>query len=151
MTREEKMKYLITGGSGFIGSNFLNLMVPNHRDIQFFNVDALTYAANNNNIIVSNYENYTFIQLDISDKEQVNHLFSEIHPDVVINFAAESHVDQSIKNPEKFIYSNIIGTFNLLQAAYASWKTYDQKRFHHISTDEVFGSLGTKGAFTELT
>ncbi len=150
-----KLKILVTGGAGFIGSNFLNLFVPSSPDHYFINLDKLTYAANLLNLEqVSSLSNYTFLQADLADYQSVEHIFSKYEPDLVIHFAAESHVDRSILGPADFIYSNIIGTFNLLEGCRKHWMTEEntnQKLFLHVSTDEVYGSLGEEGLFTEET
>jgi dTDP-glucose 4,6-dehydratase len=145
------MRVLVTGGAGFIGSNFLNLSVATRPDDQFVNVDALTYAANLRNLApIDSAPNYSFQHVDITEPDQVAECFEKTEPDLVVHFAAESHVDRSIVSPDSFIRSNINGTFNLLQAA----RTAHVKRpllFLHVSTDEVFGSLGAEGFFTETT
>jgi dTDP-glucose 4,6-dehydratase len=138
---------LITGGCGFIGSNFLNKYVPLYPNIQFINLDKMTYAANQANILVSECVNYHFIKADICDKVALEKIFAEFKPQAVIHFAAESHVDLSIENPNIFVETNILGTHNLLSNA----KKFNLERFHHISTDEVYGELGATGFFTETT
>jgi len=141
------MNILVTGGAGFIGSNFLNLFVHSYLEYNFINLDKLTYAANLPNLKgIENSPNYTFEQGDITDYSSVNKIFTRYNPDIVIHFAAESHVDRSILGPAEFIQTNIIGTFNLLEACRKFWshpssKPNQQKLFHHVSTDEVFGSL----------
>lgn len=134
-------KILVTGGCGFIGSNFLNIMVNKYPKHIFLNIDSLTYAGNPKNIypktIASN--NYNFVKADIRDKNLINIIISTFQPDIVIHFAAESHVSRSIDNPEIFIETNIIGTYNLLEACKNTWKDLNNKRFVAISTDEVFG------------
>jgi dTDP-glucose 4,6-dehydratase len=143
------MNILVTGGAGFIGSNFLNLMVPRHREHTFINVDKLTYAANLANLTsVANRENYALERVDIANREAVHELFRRTRPNMVVHFAAESHVDRSIHAPESFIETNITGTFNLLEAFRALPKN-EARLFHHVSTDEVYGSLGPTGAFRE--
>jgi dTDP-glucose 4,6-dehydratase len=145
------MKILVTGGSGFIGSNFLNLLVPAHPEHRFINVDKLTYAANPNNLnAIASRPNYHFVQVDLVDAARVESLVAEEGPDVVVHFAAESHVDRSIVGPRAFIASNIEGTFNLLEACRKVW-VGSRGLFHHVSTDEVYGSLGAEGLFTEET
>ena len=149
--------YLITGGAGFIGSNFINYMMNKYPDIKIVNVDSLTYAGNLENLKwAENNKNYTFIQADISDRNVVNTIFSQTEINYVINFAAESHVDRSITGPEIFVTTNVMGTQNLLSAAKDKWLCGEDVytngcRFLQISTDEVYGSLGETGFFTEQT
>ena len=149
--------YFITGGCGFIGSNFIKYLFHKNNNIKVVNLDKITYAGNSKNLIeFTNTENYVFIKGDIGDKIPVNHIFEEYKPDYLVNFAAESHVDRSIDGPMKFIQTNIIGTSILLQESlqYYNSLTSSKKsffRFHHISTDEVFGSLEKTGFFTEDT
>jgi dTDP-glucose 4,6-dehydratase len=146
------MKILVTGGAGFIGSNLLCLLVPRHPEHRFVNVDKLGYAANLQSLTeVEALENYAFERCDIADRAQVEALFSSQEPDAVIHLAAESHVDRSIVDPGSFIQSNVVGTFNLLEACRSAWAGAAGRIFHHVSTDEVFGSLGPEGAFTEDT
>jgi len=149
------LNVLVTGGAGFIGSNFLNLFVPANPDKRFINLDKLTYAANLLNLEnTANLPNYKFEQADLADYQSVEHFFSKYEPDLVIHFAAESHVDRSILGPAEFIQSNIIGTFNLLEACRKHWPAEgntNRKLFLHVSTDEVYGSLGQTGHFTEET
>jgi dTDP-glucose 4,6-dehydratase len=143
---------LITGGCGFIGSNFLNLLIPRHPEIRFVNVDALTYAGNPANLAaVSNADNYEFAHVDIRDANRLEAVFDLYRPDMVVHFAAESHVDRSITGPRQTVETNVIGTLNLLEAARHCWGDIDGKVFHHVSTDEVYGSLGATGFFTEDT
>jgi len=145
-------KLLITGGAGFIGSHVVRLFVNKYPHYQIYNLDKLTYAGNLDNLKdVENKTNYHFIKDDIVDGERMLALFKEHQFDGVIHLAAESHVDRSIENPMEFIYTNVVGTVNLLNAARAIWKELENKRFYHISTDEVYGSLGETGAFTETT
>ncbi|WP_412471010.1 dTDP-glucose 4,6-dehydratase [Halobacteriovorax sp. RT-2-4] len=144
---------LISGGSGFIGSNFINYFIDKYKDYQIINVDKLTYAANeDNNQALSNRDNYHFVQADICDTQKIYSIIEKYNITDIIHFAAESHVDNSINGPESFIKTNINGTFNLLDASYKYWlknKQLDTSRFHHISTDEVYGSLEKDGYFTE--
>ena len=144
---------LITGGAGFIGSHVVRQMVNKYPNTQIVNLDALTYAGNLNNLAdIANVPNYTFVQGDIIDPSIVKALFDQHQFDGVVHLAAESHVDNSIKNPLGFAQTNVMGTLNLLEAARNKWKDdLVNKRFYHISTDEVFGSLGKEGAFTEET
>jgi dTDP-glucose 4,6-dehydratase len=143
------MNILVTGGAGFIGSNFLNLLVPRHPEHRFINVDKLTYAANLANLVsVQDRSNYALERVDIGERDAVRDLFERTKPNMVIHFAAESHVDRSIHAPETFIHTNITGTFHLLEEFRALPKAQAQL-FHHVSTDEVYGSLGPTGAFTE--
>lgn len=146
------MRILVTGGAGFIGANFLNLLVPRHPEHLFINVDVLTYAANLRSVEgISGCENYVFERTDIADMKAVRAVFETHKPDVVIHFAAESHVDRSIEGPRAFVETNITGTFNLLEAAREQWGAAGHGLFHHVSTDEVYGSLGDDGMFTETT
>lgn len=145
-----KKKILITGGAGFIGSHVVRRFVTQYPDYDIYNLDALTYAGNLANLKDVEYlPNYQFIKGDITDAAFINNLFSEHHFDAVIHLAAESHVDRSITNPLEFIMTNIVGTVNLLNAAKKLWSNKEGKRFYHISTDEVYGSLGETGFFTE--
>ncbi|MBF6608403.1 MAG: dTDP-glucose 4,6-dehydratase [Flavobacterium sp.] len=146
-------KILITGGAGFIGSHVVRRFVKKYADYQIFNLDALTYAGNLENIAdIENQPNYRFIKGDITDAGFIDKLFAEHQFDGVIHLAAESHVDRSITDPLSFVKTNVIGTVNLLNAAKNIWKdNSDGKRFYHISTDEVYGSLGATGLFTETT
>lgn len=142
------MKILITGGAGFIGSNFIKLMIETYKDYQIINLDNLTYAGNLCNLKeVENNPNYCFVKGDICDRDLINNLLADKKIDAIINFAAESHVDRSIEDSSPFISTNIIGTHVLLDAA----KSYGVIRFVQISTDEIYGSLGTTGYFTETT
>ncbi len=144
---------LITGGAGFIGSHIVRRMVTNYPDTQIVNLDALTYASN---LALLNdckdQSNYNFVHEDINNFDRLKSLFKQYDFDAVIHLAAESHVDNSIKNPFAFAQTNIQGTLNLLEAARQHWgNNAKQQRFYHISTDEVFGSLGSEGYFTETT
>lgn len=147
------MKLLVTGGAGFIGSAVVRLAVARGHEV--VNLDALTYAANPANVAsVANSGLYSFERADIRDRAALDRVFEAHKPDAVMHLAAESHVDRSIDGPADFIETNITGTFNLLEAARAHWLRQgkpDGFRFHHISTDEVFGSLGASGQFTETT
>ena len=154
-----KNKILITGGAGFIGSNYVELVISNSED-EVFILDNLTYAGNLKNLkAVSQLPNYNFIKGDICDKTLINNLFTENRFNKVIHFAAESHVDNSITGPSAFIQTNIIGTFNLVHSAYCLWmngpnqlkKDFKDARFLHVSTDEVYGTLGEADLFTETT
>ncbi len=145
------MKILVTGGAGFIGANFLGLLVPRHPEHEFVNLDKLTYAANLASLApIADRPNYRFVRVDIADAAAVDATFDEVEPDVVVHFAAESHVDRSIAGPREFLRTNVEGTFNLLEAARRIWKD-GRGLFHHVSTDEVYGSLGPTGLFTEST
>jgi len=146
-------KVLITGGAGCIGSHVVRLFVNKYPDYQIYNLDSLTYAGNLENLLdIENAENYQFLKGDITDEKLMLEIFDQHKFDSVIHLAAESHVDRSITDPLAFIKTNIIGTVNLLNAAKESWKNnYDGKLFYHISTDEVYGSLGAEGLFTEET
>ena len=150
---------LITGGAGFIGSNFVELVVENSQD-QIYVLDSLTYAGNLKNLeAVSQKSNYTFIKGDICDVQLIDDLFKKYNFNKVVHFAAESHVDNSITGPGAFIQTNIVGTFNLLQSAYKLWMNgpndlkneFNEARFLHVSTDEVYGTLGETGLFLETT
>jgi len=146
-------KILITGGAGFIGTHVVKLFVNKYPDYAIFNLDKLTYAGNLENLKeIESKDNYNFIKGDIVDSALMQDLFQEYHFDSVIHLAAESHVDRSIANPNEFIETNILGTLNLLNAARAVWvKGRENNRFYHISTDEVYGSLGEDGMFLETT
>lgn len=146
-------KILITGGAGFIGSHVVRHFLNKYNDYHIFNLDALTYAGNLENLSdIEHYPNYTFLKGDITDEHYIDALFSEHQFEQVIHLAAESHVDRSIENPLAFVKTNVIGTLNLLNAFKSLWKdNWADKLFYHISTDEVYGSLGTEGLFTETT
>ncbi|MCL2884131.1 MAG: GDP-mannose 4,6-dehydratase, partial [Oscillospiraceae bacterium] len=163
--------YLVTGGAGFIGSNFIHYMLRKHPDIRLINLDLLTYAGNLENLAdIEKDERHTFVQGDIGDAMLVSGLFEKYPIDAVVNFAAESHVDRSIKDPGVFVRNNVSGTVNLLHCAKAAWQTVSQAtasqatvsqggddhyrdgvKFLQVSTDEVYGSLGDTGFFTEDT
>ena len=149
--------FLVTGGSGFIGANFIQYLLKNDLAKKIINLDKLTYAGNPQNLLKFEHDDrYVFNQGDICDQEHVRELIQQHHPDIIVNFAAESHVDRSIDGPGEFIKTNISGTYTLLQESlryYQSLENDKQKkfRFHHVSTDEVFGSLGEDGFFTEET
>jgi len=146
-------KILITGGAGFIGSHVVRLLLNKYANYNIVNLDKLTYAGNLENLKdIEHNTNYTFVKGDIVDEDFVNALFKEHNFDGVIHLAAESHVDRSISNPTEFIKTNVMGTINLLNAARNSWKdNFEDKLFYHISTDEVYGSLGKEGFFVEET
>lgn len=148
-----KKNLLITGGAGFIGSHVIRRFVSNYPNYNIYNLDALTYAGNLENLKdIEHNTNYNFIKGDIVDSEFVIEIFDKYNFDGVIHLAAESHVDRSITDPLAFVRTNIIGTVNLLNAARDSWKDmYFDKRFYHVSTDEVYGSLTDSGLFTETT
>ena len=146
------MNVLITGGAGFIGSNFLNLLVPRHENYNFVNLDKLTYAANPLNLNkLEASSNYSFELADAEDYNRVVEVFEKHQPELVVHFAAESHVDRSILGPAEFVQANVIGTFNLLEACRKYWDDYKGKKFIQVSTDEVYGSLPETGYFTEKT
>lgn len=148
--------YLVTGGAGFIGSNFVIYMLKKYRDIKIINLDKLTYAGNLENLKeIEKDERHVFVQGDIGDRELMTRLFKENNIDYVVNFAAESHVDRSITDPEIFIKTNVLGTLNLLNCAKNAWNSEDSwtegVKYLQVSTDEVYGSLGDEGYFTEET
>lgn len=148
----KKQTILITGGAGFIGSHLVRLMVNKYPDYHIVNLDKLTYAGNLANLRdIENAENYSFVRGCITDTAFLEDLFSKFDIDGIIHLAAESHVDRSISDPMSFINTNIVGTVNLLNVARANWKNFDGKRFYHVSTDEVYGSLGETGFFVETT
>lgn len=149
--------YLVTGGAGFIGSNFILYMLNKYNDVKIVNLDKLTYAGNLENLKeVEGNPNYTFVQADICDSDAVGKLFKDYDFDYVVNFAAESHVDRSITNPEIFVQTNVLGTLTLLNHAKNAWQTGDDQykagvKYLQVSTDEVYGSLGETGYFMETT
>jgi len=151
---------LVTGGAGFIGSNFIPYILTKYQYINVINLDSLTYAGNIDNLKdCENNKRYSFVNADIRNRQEIELIFNENHIDGVIHFAAESHVDNSIDSPSIFIETNVNGTFNLLDVAYKKWMKkpfhvfdeYKSSRFLHVSTDEVYGSLGDTGLFTEKT
>lgn len=146
-------KILITGGAGFIGSHVVRLFVTKYPEYHIYNLDALTYAGNLENLVdIENEPNYTFVKGDITDEAFIADLFDKQEFDGVIHLAAESHVDRSIEDPLAFVRTNVFGTVHLLNAAKKQWLNKPEgKRFYHISTDEVYGSLGAEGLFTETT
>jgi dTDP-glucose 4,6-dehydratase len=145
-------KILVTGGAGFIGSHIVRLFANKYPDYKIVNLDSLTYAGNLENLKdVERLPNYSFVKGDITDEAFIDQLFSNEHFDAVIHLAAESHVDRSIMDPLSFVKTNILGTAVLLNAARKYWKSFDGKLFYHVSTDEVYGSLGETGFFTEQT
>lgn len=160
MTQQQFETILVTGGAGFIGSNFISYFLARNKNIRVVNLDLLTYAGDLNNLeeVESNCR-YIFVQGDICNRKLIEELFVDYDIKGVINFAAESHVDNSILNPDAFIKTNVMGTFNLIDVARKHWmecpkvykKEYKDCRFHHISSDEVYGTLGEVGLFTEET
>ena len=150
-------KILVTGGAGFIGSNFILYMLKKYPELKIINLDKLTYAGNLENLKSAEAnQNYTFVQADITDRQAVEKFFADNDIDTVVNFAAETHVDRSITDPDVFARTNILGTLNLLNTAKAAWQTGDDQyrpgvKFLQVSTDEVYGSLGPTGFFTEAT
>ena len=151
---------LVTGGAGFIGANFVPYFIENNSDYHLVNLDLITYAGNLENVSeVENHPRYTFVLGDICDRNFVEQLFQKYQFHDVIHFAAESHVDNSISGPEAFIKTNVLGTFNLLDTARKLWMSapnqynvgFENSRFHHVSTDEVYGTLGETGLFEETT
>lgn len=152
--------YIVTGGAGFIGSNFVPYFLETHKDVKLINLDALTYAGNLENVKeVAENKNYEFIKGDICDRALVEKIFAENDVQGVYHFAAESHVDNSITGPGEFIRTNVVGTFTILDVARTTWmeapfkikEKYKNAKFLHVSTDEVYGTLGETGLFTEET
>lgn len=154
---DKQSTVLVTGGAGFIGSNFIKLLLNEHPDYKIINLDVLTYAGNLKNLRdIENNSNYLFIRGNICDSSLIEKIFSKYEPEIIVNFAAESHVDRSIEAPKIFLDTNIIGTYTLLETARKFWqpKANSQKltaRFVQVSTDEVYGELGSEGYFTEDT
>ena len=148
-----KKNILVTGGAGFIGSHLVRLLVNKYPEYHIINMDVLTYAGNLENLKdIQDNENYTFVKCNICDLKKVSQIFEEYNIDSVIHLAAESHVDRSIEDPFSFAQTNVMGTLSLLQAAKAFWNgEFTDKLFYHVSTDEVYGSLGEEGFFTEET
>ena len=148
-----KKRILITGGAGFIGSHVVRRFLSNYPNYQIYNLDSLTYAGNLQNLSdIEGYENYTFLYGDIIDETYINSIFNQYKFDSVVHLAAESHVDRSISNPLTFAKTNILGTIILLNAFKSLWQdNWIDKRFYHISTDEVYGTLKDEGLFKEDT
>ena len=147
------MKILLTGGAGFIGSHLVRHFVKKYSNYEIFNLDCLSYAGNLLNLVdTENEHNYNFIKGDIRDREFINFIFKKYKFDNVINLAAESHVDRSIKSPEEFVETNVLGTFNLLNSFKNTWfKNFENKLFYQVSTDEVYGSIENQDFSNEET
>lgn len=151
------MKIIVTGGAGFIGSAVIRYLIEAHPNVTVINVDKLTYAGNPESLAsVEDHLNYHFEQVDICDAQAIERIFNQYRPDAIMHLAAESHVDRSIDGPAEFIQTNIVGTYNLLECARQYWSKLGEQakttfRFHHVSTDEVYGSLGKEGLFTETS
>ena len=151
-TEKFQKRIVVTGGAGFIGSNLLLYLVPKYPDYLFVNVDCLTYAGNLTNLRpIESAPNYIFEKINICDRQALEDCFQRYDINAIIHLAAESHVDRSITGPAEFVNTNVIGTFNLLELARQSTEETGDFRFHHVSTDEVYGSLGATGMFTEKT
>ncbi len=149
---QSKKNILVTGGAGFIGSHLVRLLVNKYPNYNIINLDKLTYAGNLDNLKdVENKENYKFVKADICNQEEIQDVFNEYQINNVIHLAAESHVDRSISNPLEFVQTNVIGTVNLLNVAKNTWDLSSDNLFYHVSTDEVYGSLGEEGLFEETT
>ncbi|MCL4126247.1 UNVERIFIED_CONTAM: hypothetical protein GTU68_057093 [Idotea baltica] len=147
-----RKQILITGGAGFIGSHLARLLVNKYPDYRIINLDSLTYAGNLNNLKdIESKENYVFVKGDINDSKRISDTFNKFNISDVIHLAAESHVDRSITGPLAFVQTNVIGTVNLLECCRSAWNIEDDHVFYHVSTDEVFGSLGEEGLFDEMT
>lgn len=153
LNMEKEKTILITGGAGFIGSHVVRHFVKTYQHYHIVNLDALTYAGNLENLKdIESSANYTFVKEDITNTEGIRNVFKEYMPSGIIHLAAESHVDRSITNPTDFVLTNVVGTVNLLNAAKEIWQgDFEGKRFHHVSTDEVYGALGETGLFSEST
>ena len=146
------MRIVVTGGCGFIGSNLIHYLIERYADVEILNLDALTYAGNRANLAeLEDHNRYRFQQLDIADRMALRSALNKFHPDGIFHLAAETHVDNSISGPAAFVTTNLIGTYNLLEEAHQLWSGDPSKRFVHISTDEVYGSIEGDGAFDETS